>query len=1024
MKTQITKGKLKSVRKNQLLLMALLCSVAITAQVGVGTTTPSASLDIPAANPATPSNTDGILVPRVNAFPAMNPTAAQNGMMVFLTTVSGADQPGFYYWDQPSTSWKSVGSGNVGWALNGNTGTNPAVNFIGTTDFNDVIFKRDNLRAGLIGQLDTSFGNEALNPLSTGDFNSAFGEQALQHNTSGFENTAFGAASLWQNLDGFRNTAVGVGAMSENLTGDYNTAVGGSALSLKTSGISNTAVGYESLQQNFTGNFNTAIGYQAGITTTGSSNISIGALASVPVNSGSDQLSIGNVIYGTTMSTTALGKIGIGEVAPSAKLQISSATPATPANTDGIIIPRVSTLTAAGAMTAAQKGMMVFLTAVFSGNQPGFYYWDDVSNTWKGILSNDSGWSLHGNTATFSNFIGTTNVSDVRFKRNNIASGLIATNNTAFGNASMSGAMTGQYNSAFGANTFTLATSGYNNSAFGDGALKLVTSGGYNSAFGSDAMRDNDTGSDNFAMGYFALPANRSASKNIAIGSNAMNTQNYANGGTPYDTNNIGIGYQALYTNNPTSLANAKNNVAIGTQSMKFNTVGSNNTAVGSLAMLSGSADDNTAVGYNTLGTSSNGKNTAVGSRALYANSNVGFGEGNTAIGYNTISNSYGSFSTAVGADAMPYAAGIGNTAIGARAIGSTALGSGLTAVGYKSLFANKTGSNNVGLGYESLMSNTYGAKNIAIGTSALYSQSFANANVAWDTNNIGVGFESLYTNNPTSNTNGMDNIGMGSRTLRGNTTGSRNIAVGTLALNANTTGDQNTAVGNAAMSANVNGADNVAVGRNALLNQIGGSNNTCIGNYVYPTSGTSVSNYTGIGYNVGGGSSLSNMVELGNGSVTTIRAQVTGITAYSDRRIKNNIQENVPGLEFISKLRPVTYNIDLHKQNEMIYRNKTDADADWDGKYDIEKIKQTGFIAQEVAQAAQAANYEFNGVDVPKNPEDLYSVNYTAFVVPLVKAVQEQQQQIESLKTQLDAQQQINQALMKRLEKLEQLDK
>ena len=996
------------------------------AKIGIGEPAPKAKLHMGnAANPAMPTNADGIIISRVNNFCApASMTADQNGMMVFLTTAVGGNQPGFYYWDHPSTSWKSVGSGNVGWALNGNTGTNPAVNFIGTTDFTDVIFKRDNLRAGLIGQLDTSFGSEALNPLSTGGFNSAFGEQALQHNTSGFENTAIGAASLWQNLDGFRNLAAGLSAMSENLSGNYNTAIGNSAMSQKLSGDFNTAVGYESLQQNFTGNSNTAIGYQAGLTTTGSGNISIGALASVPVSSGNDQLSIGNVIYGTTMSTTALGKIGIGEIAPSAKLQISSATPATPANTDGIIIPRVNIFPVTNP-TAAQNGMMVFLTTAVGLNQPGFYYWDNPSTSWKGVGS-ESGWSINGNSnITVAKFIGTTTNSDVRFRRNNVPSGIISSNNTSFGNGSMGASVTGNFNAAFGNNTMTVSTSGFNNSAFGDGALKFVTSGGYNSAFGSDAMRDNDTGSDNFAMGYFALPQNKSASKNIAIGSNAMNGQNFANGGTPYDTNNIAIGYQAMYGTNPTSLTNGKNNVAIGTQSMKFNTVGSNNTAVGNMAMIAGSAnDDNTAVGYYALAGSTNGKNTAVGSRALYTNSNLGFGEGNTAVGYNAISSSYGSFSTAVGAEAMPYATGTGNTAIGARAIGSNALGSGLTAVGYKSLFGNKSASNNVGLGYESLMSNTYGAKNIAVGTSALYTQSYANANTAWDTNNIGVGFESLYTNNPTSNTNGMDNIGMGSRTLRGNTTGSRNIAVGTLALNANTTGDQNTAIGNAAMSANVNGADNVAVGRNALLNQIGGNNNTCIGNYVYPTSGTSVSNYTGIGYNVGGGGSLSNMVELGNGSVTAIRAQVTGITAYSDRRIKNNIQENVPGLEFISKLRPVTYNIDLHKQNEIIYRNKTGADADWDGKYDIEKIKQTGFIAQEVAQAAQAANYEFNGVDVPKNPEDLYSVNYTSFVVPLVKAIQEQQQQIESLKTQLDAQQQINQELMKRLEKLEQLGK
>jgi len=34
-----------------------------------------------------------------------------------------------------------------------------------------------------------------------------------------------------------------------------------------------------------------------------------------------------------------------------------------------------------------------------------------------------------------------------------------------------------------------------------------------------------------------------------------------------------------------------------------------------------------------------------------------------------------------------------------------------------------------------------------------------------------------------------------------------------------------------------------------------------------------------------------------------------------------------------------------------------------WKGKYDIEQIEMTGFIAQEVEQAAQKAGYNFSGV-------------------------------------------------------------
>ena len=57
------------------------------AQVGINTTTPNAVLDIRATSATAPTNTDGLLIPKVDVFPATNPTAAQQGMLVYLTTV-------------------------------------------------------------------------------------------------------------------------------------------------------------------------------------------------------------------------------------------------------------------------------------------------------------------------------------------------------------------------------------------------------------------------------------------------------------------------------------------------------------------------------------------------------------------------------------------------------------------------------------------------------------------------------------------------------------------------------------------------------------------------------------------------------------------------------------------------------------------------------------------------------------------------------------------------------------------------
>lgn len=82
------------------------------AQIGIGTTTPAALLDITSSAPSAPANTDGLLVPRLAAFPSANPGASQNGMLIFLTATANNNPPGFYFWDNPSTSWKRFAAGS------------------------------------------------------------------------------------------------------------------------------------------------------------------------------------------------------------------------------------------------------------------------------------------------------------------------------------------------------------------------------------------------------------------------------------------------------------------------------------------------------------------------------------------------------------------------------------------------------------------------------------------------------------------------------------------------------------------------------------------------------------------------------------------------------------------------------------------------------------------------------------------------------------------------------------------------
>jgi hypothetical protein len=94
---------------------------------------------------------------------------------------------------------------------------------------------------------------------------------------------------------------------------------------------------------------------------------------------------------------------------------------------------------------------------------------------------------------------------------------------------------------------------------------------------------------------------------------------------------------------------------------------------------------------------------------------------------------------------------------------------------------------------------------------------------------------------------------------------------------------------------------------------------------------------------------------------------------------------------------------VDIHKQNRLTGKVDT---ATWRGKYDIEKMKMTGFIAQEVEHAAQECGYDFSGVQKGNDNVGMYSISYAQFVVPLVKAVQEQQEIIERQKQQISVMQ------------------
>ena len=225
-----------------------------TGNVGIGTTTPAAKLDV-AGNiniPQTAGVSAGVIT--VGGIPFMHACCGGNG----------------------------------------NTFVGPNAGNLSTT-----------------GTSNTAIGSATLNSNTTGGQNTAAGSQALFFNTGGGNNTAIGASTLVQNLTGNHNTAVGYSALTGNSTGTQNTAVGMYALQ-SSNGADNTGVGFAAGDTNTTGSGNTFLGYAADAGSGALSNAT--AIGAGAVVSQSNSLVLGatgvNVGIGTATPQDRLQVVG------------------------------------------------------------------------------------------------------------------------------------------------------------------------------------------------------------------------------------------------------------------------------------------------------------------------------------------------------------------------------------------------------------------------------------------------------------------------------------------------------------------------------------------------------------------------------------------------------------------------------------------------------------------------------------------------------------------------------------------
>lgn len=341
-------------------------------------------------------------------------------------------------------------------------------------------------------------------------------------------------------------------------------------------------------------------------------------------------------------------------------------------------------------------------------------------------------------------------------------------------------------------------------------------------------------------------------------------------------------------------------------------------------------------------------------------------------------------------------------TYVGVTNAATITTGSYNTAIGFWALNQNTTGEMNTANGVFALTANTSGSRNTANGVSTLHANTSG-------VNNTAVGYNAMYTN-----TVGSGNAAFGYGAMYLNTSGSNNTAIGTNAFYFNAGSHYSTAIGGLSLQNTTNSQFNTAVGYGAGRVYNAGWNNTIIG------ASAEISfngQYNAIAIGNGAISTDNSRVRIGNSSNWSYEA-FANWTNISDGNFKKNIKENVSGLSFIMKLRPVTYNMDMVALASKFKEWEGDEADEYRQKAIAEKeaMVWTGFVAQEVESAAKEVNYNFSGVDKPRNQYGVYGLRYAEFVVPLVKAVQEQQAQIESLKQVNNEQRQLIDALVNRM--------